>query len=496
RFLESKTRDDLLALLLELADSYPEVRAALEDREEMQSGRPDRLLASIRKEIRKLTAQPAWRNDWTGEGSAPDYSRVEERLRALLDQGRADDVLSLGEDLLQRGTEQVGQSDDEGELAAAIGACMKIVFEAVPKSSLKPADQLLWIIDAFLQEDYGILEGCEAPWGGKRYAKKDWNEVAETLDKRLQSFPPPPEKEGSFSHDYRRQEVMRWLIDALEKAGRRSEIIPLLEREAPITRCYEQLVDRLLAAKRRDDARRWALDGYAKTIGKWPGIADGLRGRLRKMAENEKDWPAVAAWSAFTFFESPGLATYRDLEKAAKAADAWDAVRPAALRFLETGQEPGQAAGGDSTGWPLPPVDVKSPAPRFRREFPDINTLIDVAIHEKRTDDVLRWHEASRKRKTWFGPGHAKVAEAVKESHPDVSLRIWRDLAEQKIAVVQPAAYQEAAVHLRKMRAVYQKTNREAEWRSYLLALRAQHKAKRRLMQVLDSLEGKRIVES
>ncbi|MCX7014540.1 MAG: hypothetical protein NTW86_18650 [Candidatus Sumerlaeota bacterium] len=49
---------------------------------------------------------------------------------------------------------------------------------------------------------------------------------------------------------------------------------------------------------------------------------------------------------------------------------------------------------------------------------------------------------------------------------------------------------------MRKMRAVYQKTNREAEWRALLLELRGRRKAERRLMQVLDSLEGKRIVES
>jgi uncharacterized Zn finger protein len=45
------------------------------------------------------------------------------------------------------------------------------------------------------------------------------------------------------------------------------------------------------------------------------------------------------------------------------------------------------------------------------------------------------------------------------------------------------------------MHKVYQKTKRIGEWRQLIATLRTEHKAKRRLMEVLDSLEGKRIID-
>jgi uncharacterized Zn finger protein len=42
---------------------------------------------------------------------------------------------------------------------------------------------------------------------------------------------------------------------------------------------------------------------------------------------------------------------------------------------------------------------------------------------------------------------------------------------------------------------VYQENNRTSEWQSLLSELRREHKAKRRLMEVLDSLSGKKIID-
>ena len=56
-----------------------------------------------------------------------------------------------------------------------------------------------------------------------------------------------------------------WLIRALEKAGRQDEIIPLCEREAPITNSYAHLVERLMAKRRWEEARRWCYQGIEAT---------------------------------------------------------------------------------------------------------------------------------------------------------------------------------------------------------------------------------------
>lgn len=68
-------------------------------------------------------------------------------------------------------------------------------------------------------------------------------------------------------------------------------------------------------------------------------------------------------------------------------------------------------------------------------------------------------------------------------------------MAESQISLVKPKAYEEAAIYLRKMHKVYQATNRLEEWRQLIHGLRTEHKAKRRLLEVLNSLENRRIIE-
>jgi uncharacterized Zn finger protein len=55
--------------------------------------------------------------------------------------------------------------------------------------------------------------------------------------------------------------------------------------------------------------------------------------------------------------------------------------------------------------------------------------------------------------------------------------------------------YEVAAGYLRKVRRALQNTRRDTEWRSYLSALRESNKKKRRLVEILDTLEGAPILK-
>jgi hypothetical protein len=80
------------------------------------------------------------------------------------------------------------------------------------------------------------------------------------------------------------------------------------------------------------------------------------------------------------------------------------------------------------------------------------------------------------------------VAESVKSTHPDEALTIWKRVAEWEIARVKPASYKAAAPYLKKIRALYLKQKRTDQWNTYITALRRQHRAKRRLIDILDTL--------
>jgi uncharacterized Zn finger protein len=499
KILASKSREELLVLVVDLAGRYPEVERLILETEQLHSGRIDPLIRSLSREIKKLSSEPAWYNHWKHEGNVPDYSHVEDQFKALLAMGHADALLQLGEELRRKGTAQVEQSDDDGATGRAIADCLELVLQAVPKSSLTPPQQLLWVLDRLLEDEFALLESGEEVLENPIYAQEHWQEVARALEHRLATRARP--RNPAFSDTYQRKKVMNRLIHAYRRSGWPEKILPLLEAEADHCGNYEQLVDALLAAGQREQARQWCIRGFARTRENLRGIAAGLQKKLREIAGLEKRSDLVAAYRAQDFFEHPTLETYKELRRTAEKAGCWPMVRDAAFAYLESGQRPDlPAKGGKATDWPLPEPEVGWPQVKERRgyrPFPNRETLIDIAIAEKRFDDVVTLFCALREKNRAGTHLGQTVAKAVAPTHPEIALTIWRDLVDGLIAEVKPRAYVEAGGYLRLMHKLYESGNRQAEWQALVTELRRAHKAKRRLLEVLDTLtnSGKKIVE-
>src|SRR4030042_6301735 len=183
-FLEGQTKEQLITLVKDLSERYPSVRKDLQDRENLSKGSVKRIVASVRKEIQELSSEPGWKNHWNNEGYIPDYSGVKNRLKSLLANGHADEVVAFGKELLEAGVRQVEMSDDEGETGNEISSCLDIVFLALPQSSLSAVDQMLWVIDAELKDSYDLCYGSESFWENEQKAS-DWSVVADKLIVRL-----------------------------------------------------------------------------------------------------------------------------------------------------------------------------------------------------------------------------------------------------------------------------------------------------------------------
>ena len=491
-FLEDQTREQLITLLKDLSERYANVRKDLEDRQTLSRGSVKRIVTSVRKEIQELSSEPGWKNNWNHEGYTPDYSRVKGRLKSLLANGNAEEVVALGKELLEVGIRQVEMSDDEGETGIEISSCLDIVFQALPQSTLSPVEQILWVIDAELEDEYELCYGAESFWKKKQKAS-DWNIVADRLLERLNKFQ-PMKGEDSFSRSYHRDNLTNWIIRAFENSGRHEEVIPLSEQEAVNTGSYTRLVDLLRKAKRLDEAEQWIHKGIKATQKQWPGIAKQLKDTLREMREREGNWLKVAAFRVEDFLQSPSLHSFQEMKKAAEKAKAWPEVRAAALLYLEIGKLPQS----DPT-WSLPETGVKEDREARKSEFPMIDVLIDIAIEEKRPDEVLRWYDQRKSKKHifwgWDGYQEDKVAGAIVNLYPDRAIAIWKNVAEKQIALTKPKAYETAALYLRKVRHYLKKMERENEWKDYLLQLRQANARKKRLIQILDRLESRRIVE-
>lgn len=126
------------------------------------------------------------------------------------------------------------------------------------------------------------------------------------------------------------------------------------------------------------------------------------------------------------------------------------------------------------------------------------DVLIDIAIDEKRPDEVLRWYDRRKPRSRGWHAGwftEDRIAEAVVAKYPERAVAIWKQLAEEQIALTKPKAYEAAADYLRKVSRVLKQQGKEQDWQGYLAALRRAHERKRRLVETLDILAGRRIIE-
>ncbi|MGC9328795.1 MAG: SWIM zinc finger family protein [Candidatus Hinthialibacter sp.] len=488
-FLEKKKKTELVEWILDLIDQEPELRNKITDQMNLSEGNLDQLRQSIRADIDEITDEPAWSNHWSGESSIPDYSGIEQKFEALLKKGHTDELVELGQYLFSQGNKQIEQSDDDGMTATKISQCMEIAFKAVSDSSLSTADQLIWMIDLFLQDEYNILDGYETYLRKRIYTKSDWKSVSEKLENQLSKMP-AIHGDSSFSEKYKRSQLIDWIIFAYNKGGKVEKVVPLLEREVKTTQCYERLVDCLIDSKEYEKAREWARRGFEDTVESLSGLAWSLERRLREIAVIENNKKLVASYRVLEFTHSPGLNAYKDLQKAAKAIRLWPTIQEAALHFLETGKPPEKR-----NSWPLPDCGLTIPKPRFQPHFPDTKTLIDIAIEEKRLEDVLKWFKIQKQKHNRALSGDDRIAEALQLKYPNISLDIWRTLAESHIELVKPSEYQTAAIYLRKMRNLYQSLKRMADWKQYMSILRSNHKAKRRLMQILDTLDGRKIID-
>jgi uncharacterized Zn finger protein len=485
-FLNAKSKGELVRLLLDAAGHNPKLRDEILDRHQLFRGQVKSLVAQVRRELREIIREPGWRNYWQGTGYTPDYSGVRNKLVALLESGHPDEVLALGEELMEAGIRHVEESDDEGETAEGIAACMTVVEKALQHSSLSPADRLAWVVDIQLRDDYGICDPI-GEYLGRSHEKTDWSTLADRLTGKLRNLG-PTKGADDFTRSYERDRMSDWIIHALRESGRTNEIIPLCEKEAEKSGSYERLVKLLIEAGRLNEAEQRIIEGL-RTIGaKRQGNASILRGQLLKIRSLQKNKPAVAALKVDEFLRRPSMEAFQDCQKNTGEKGLWSRIRKGLLDFLETGTFP-----WEKDDWPLPATSLDQPDKPRSSDLPMFHLLIDIAIHEKQPERVLYWYDQSRKgREVWFRYNEYSIAEAVKDHSPERSIAIWKKLAEREIAQVNPSAYETAAKHLRKLSQLLTKLNRKAEWEDYLKGLRETHARKRRLMDILNKMEGLR----
>jgi len=494
-YLEKQTKAQLVELLDELTRAFPDVKEFLEDRRNVRSGNASTLLKAIRQELADIREGPDWDEyeyEYDQEYQPVSFNRLKTYLQALLIAGPAEELLQVGKELINAVNFALDNYDIEGDIIDEVPACMEIVIQALPASSLSSSEKLIWAVDLELADEYEFCYNLlENIWNNANN-KSDWHALADELQKRLNAI---------RSDNELRNRVTGWLISAFEQTGREDEIIPLREREAETTGDYIQLIDLLIDEKHYEDAENWCQKAIAKTNPNHPGTISNLEDRLRTIREKTGDYLSATTFYADDFFSNPSLHTFQELCEAARKAKVGPAVEAWGRYFLETGHLPrtkGRKRKGEpSDKWPLPKTEFEKDIDAS--EGPMIHLLIELAIAEKKPTEVLKWYDLKTPT-THYSWGYMytsslNVAQAIKEKYPDRAIAIWKEQAESAISRIQVSGYQEAGTYLREVQNTLKRLNREQEWEAYLSELRNENKRRPRCLEVLDGLAGKRIID-
>jgi uncharacterized Zn finger protein len=501
-FIRQQTSETMAAWLIELADVIPEVRQNLSDRQLAASGAIDELILEARQAIEELSNESDWADSWSETSAISSFSRVRGLLALLLERGAADVVIDLSERLLDSPS-HADHLWDSDTGADALAECIDVVYMALPQSGKTPAQQILWAIDLQRHDQFDLCQGKAAEhFWNQPFSSATWSEVADVLYEKLKK-PLSKAAQNDFMLRSRREAITSYLLDALQRAGRENEIIPLCEQEAEKTASYERLVERLFAAGRDEEAVQWIRRGVEATQKQYPGVAAILREQLREYRQHQGDWKMVAADLAQEFFHQPSLLRLQQLLEVAEKAKCREAVELAARRYLETGAPPQSRPRGAKSQrippWPLPaPETLTELASRYghRDQPPFYGVLIDLAFAEDDPKAALRWYDEALNNNRPMRLYDEKVADGIVDIEPDRSIAFWAKAAEREIARVSPRAYQAAAHYLRKIRRALQGRGRSEEWHEYLGQLRQTHRRKHRLIEVLDTLEEGPILQA
>jgi len=168
-------------------------------------------------------------------------------------------------------------------------------------------------------------------------------------------------------------------------------------------------------------------------------------------AEQRDDVPQAALWSETLFRDNPGLHTYQKLKKWSCRAGTWDSLRPQLLEWLKQ-----QARLSD--------------------------TLIRIYLTEEQDiASALQIHAQAQQRSSLS----LELAKAAEAEYPESALAIYLNAAKSQIELRGRDHYTAAAGHLTRVRQLYQKLGKEAEWQHLIRDIREKHRALRALREEL-----------
>ncbi|MFD8147188.1 SWIM zinc finger domain-containing protein [Streptomyces sp. NPDC059708] len=447
-WLESRTREELLALVREqLADDR-----GLRRRLELRAAAAGEDTGIVRERILSLLDTRAFaRHGYVEYADAHAYGRQAAEavtaLRALTASGRSTDAVDVAREALQTLGRTYGEIDDSDGLVGEVATGLaQAHLEACRTARPDPVETAEWLVRCLLDEvndaadidlfdyrevlgDPGLAQARRLVVAAWRANPKGWAEK-HLMERLLKA-------EGES-------------VDALVEVHA-ADLAPNGHTHLVIARELE-------AAGRTDEALEWAERGLQEAVSEW-GPDDGLIAFLCERYERADRMADVVTVRRNLLRARPSLAAYRHLRTAARAAGTWaGAERADALQVLRAVDQPKSGRGHNGS------------------------VLVDALMDDN--DLRAAWQAATdgyADQRQWL-----VLADRIRDQRPADALTVYLRWIEPLLKQTGDTTYERLAELLLSARACHRALGSEAEFATYLAALRTDQKRKRKLMAILD----------
>jgi uncharacterized Zn finger protein len=418
---------------------------------------------------RQAIDQAVEAGDFVGYEEAYEYAagidEAIDSIEELLRKGHPSAVIELAEHALQGVEEARGSVDDSGgEIRAILERLQVIHLKACRKARPDPEELARRLFFWEVRCDWDTFHGAAGTYAtvlGKK-GLAEYRRLAEAEWAKVPPLGPGREDAEKYGKRFRITHIMETLA---RRTGDVETMIAIKKRDLSSAWNYLQIAETYKGAGKHDLALEWAERG----IKAFPERTDS---RLREFLAGEyhrrgrHDDAMALAWAKFA--ESPGLGPYQKLKSHAEKAGDWPAWRSRALEFLRQSiAKRKREARGSRWGW---------------YSEADHTELVRVFLWEK--DIEAAWREA--REGGCSGELWLELAAKREQEHPEDALPIYQQRIEPTLQQKNKEAYREAIGLLKKVERLMERLGRKAEFARYLESVRAEHKAKRNFVKMLE----------
>jgi uncharacterized Zn finger protein len=432
-WLSSLSKDELVAEILELCDTDPELRSRVELRAASRRADADRVRDAVWS-LLHLDDYIDYDRAWEYAGNV---RRAAEAIGELIEAEAAADAMDLASDAIRWLREAFGQVDDSSGAISDAGYELLTVHLRACQAERPDPVELGYDLAALLLGDSGGL----AP-GLAEYASLLGDIGMATVRKRISAV------YAESPDDFRARRLMDTILTA---AGDTDELIAFLASHLDSHGWQHLRIARELdAADRSDEALAWAERGVRELANPREDLVGYVAGRYAAAGRADD----LLALRRACFQAQRTLPNYQALRQAATDCGVWEsAERADAVRRLRADAAVSQWAG---------PV------------------LVDALVDDGELDAAWTAAADGANQAQWL-----RLADASAGHRPAEALAVYLKAVETLTDQTGNGVYRQIASLLLSARACHEALGTVAEFREYVAMLRMMQKRKRNLMKIL-----------